>query len=613
MKKNYNIIQTPQEVKRLSNAELVELSASLKNDIVQHTSVNGGHIGASLCCVDMIVALHKVFHTPEDAFIFDVGHQAYAHKMLTERRFKFYKLRKENGISGFTNRTESIHDGFGAGHASTSISAALGMLEGKKRNGDDGYVIAVIGDGALTGGLSFEGLNHAGELARNLIIIFNDNKISIDANVGALRHSFEKIKGGAKAYFNLLGIDYRGPFDGHHIPKLVEIFRTAKGFKHPILIHLNTIKGHSYLPAEKDKIRFHGCGPFDVETGNAIVSVESKKKYQELFAETLTELATKDDRIVAITAAMPTGTSLNKFKKVHPDKFYDVGLAEQHAVEFAAGLATQGSKPFVCIYSTFLQRSYDQLIHDIGLQNLPVRVCMDRGGLVGDDGATHQGVFDYAFLRTIPNYVVMAPKDDAELQHMMETARLYDQGPISIRFPRGEVKGATLPVKLKSIPIGKAEHIYGDTSGDVLICAIGTTVDPSIEAAKELEHEYKMDTSVINLRFAKPLDEEMILDFARQFKAVVTVEEGIVCGGVGSAILELFSREMILTPTRVLGVPDRFIEHASQERQREICGINFDSIVKESVDLMSRIEGSSLPRQLDNVTLLPIKVASLRK
>lgn len=601
MKKSLFQIQSPEELKQLSLSDLLELSKTVKHDIIQQTAVNGGHIGASLCCVDMIVAMHKVFDTPKDCFIFDVGHQAYAHKMLTGRRHQFYKLRKENGVSGFTNRWETEHDSFGAGHASTSISAALGILEGKKIIGDDGYVVAVVGDGALTGGLTFEGFNNLAELKRNLIIVLNDNQMSIDPNVGGLKLAFENNK--AKEYFELFGIEYWGPSSGHNILEMMETFQKAKRLGKPVLIHLLTTKGESYAPAIKDKIRFHGCGPFDIETGNAIQSTEAKKKYQDLFAETLTEMASQDDRIVAITAAMPSGTSLKKFQRVHPERFYDVGLAEPHAVEFGAGLATQGVKPFVCVYSTFLQRAYDQLIHDVALQNLPVRICMDRGGLVGDDGATHQGVFDYAYLCSIPNFVVMAPKDEVELQNMMETARLHTTGPISVRFPRGEVLGLPLPQHPTPLKIGRAEHLYGDLKGDVLICAIGTPVHSAVDAAKHLEVEHDINASVINLRFAKPLDEEMIVSFAQHFKAVITVEEGVRVGGVGSMINELLNRHNILMPIRNLGVPDKFIEHASQNRQREMCGIDAQAMIQTSVDVLREIEDSQ--REIGTVTRLP--------
>lgn len=604
MKKSLFQIQTPEELKALSLSDLLELSKTIKHDIIQHTAVNGGHIGASLCCVDMLVAMHKVFTTPKDCFVFDVGHQAYAHKMLTGRRHQFYKLRKENGVSGFTNRSESVHDAFGAGHASTSISAALGILEGKKITGDDGYVVAVVGDGALTGGLTFEGLNNLAELKRNLIIVLNDNQMSIDPNVGGLKKAFEDNK--AKDYFSLFGIEYWGPSDGHNVLEMIETFQKAKALGKPVLIHLMTTKGESYAPAEKDRIRFHGCGPFDIETGNAIQSPEAKKKFQDLFAETLTEMASRDERMVAITAAMPSGTSLKKFQRVHPDRFYDVGLAEPHAVEFGAGLATHGVKPFVCIYSTFLQRAYDQLIHDVALQNLPVRICMDRGGLVGDDGATHQGVFDYAYLLSIPNFVVMAPKDEAELQNMIETARQYEKGPISLRFPRGEVEGVPLPQQPKALPIGKAEHLYGDLKGDILICAIGTPVKNAVEAAKHLEIEHDINASVINLRFAKPLDRDMILSFAPHFKAVITVEEGVKVGGVGTAISEMLNQHRIFMPVRILGIQDEFIEHASQNRQREMCGIDTNAMINASIDLVREIEDAQ--REFKNVTRLPFGV-----
>lgn len=584
-------VHTPAELKALNLGELKELADSLRSDIIQHTSVNGGHIGASLCCVDFIVALHKVFETPRDSFVFDVGHQAYAHKMLTGRRFQFYKVRKENGPAGFTNRAESEHDAFGAGHASTSISAALGILEGKSLKGDDdARVVAVIGDGALTGGLSFEGLNHAGDLKRNLIVILNDNKISIDPNVGALKDSFNADAANARNFFTQLGLDYWGPFNGHDLEALIETFGKAKNADRPLVIHLMTEKGRSYAPAVKDKVRFHGCGPFDVETGTAIASPDAKPKYQDIFAETLIELASNDPHVVAITAAMPSGTSLKKFQKVLPERFYDVGIAEGHAALFGAGLATQGMKPFVSIYSTFLQRGYDQLIHDIALQNLPVRVCMDRGGLVGDDGATHQGVFDYAYLRCVPNFVVMAPKDEAELQNMLETMRLYDRGPISVRFPRGEVRGVSLDKEFLPIPIGQAEHLYGGSRGDVLILAIGEPVYDAVEAAKNLVEHHGLTASVVNLRFAKPLDELMIVKLAPHFRAILTVEEGARMGGVGSAILEILSANLILKPVEILGVPDRFVEHASQKRQRQMCGIDPEGIASAVLDVLRRAE-----------------------
>ncbi|OVE81638.1 1-deoxy-D-xylulose-5-phosphate synthase [bacterium K02(2017)] len=605
MNKNLYQVCTPEELKSLSSEELKKLAVTLKNDIVQHTSVNGGHIGASVCCIEMIIAMHKIFNTPDDCFVFDVGHQAYAHKMLTGRRFQFYNLRKENGVSGFVKRSESKHDSFGAGHASTAVSAALGILEGKKLTNDPHHVVAVVGDGALTGGLTFEGLNHAGDLKRNLIVVINDNQMSIDPNVGALKEAFEENK--ARDFFNVLGFDYWGPHDGHDVDNLIDLFGKAKESNGPVVLHLNTIKGRGYEPAIKDKIRFHGCGPYDIETGNAIKSPNAKKKYQDIFAETLNALAGKDELITGITAAMPTGTSLKKFQKVHPTRFYDVGLAEPHAVEFGCGLATQGVKPFVCIYSTFLQRAYDQLIHDVGIQKLPVRICMDRGGVVGDDGHTHQGVFDYAYLRSIPNFVVMAPKDEAEMQHMMETARCYEDGPITLRFPRGEVKGVPLPSKLKSIPIGKAEHLYGNLTGDCLVIAIGNPVHDAVEAAKQLEHDYKIEASVINLRFAKPLDEKMILDFAANFKSVITVEEGVLSGGVGSSILELFSKHLIDTPTQMLGIPDEFIAHASQDRQRQLCQIDKDAIVNNCVNLLQRIEDNAKGKNESNVTKLPLR------
>ncbi|EKD50978.1 MAG: hypothetical protein ACD_62C00378G0002 [uncultured bacterium] len=591
MNQHLSKIQTPAEVKKLSLKELELLAETLRSDIVQHTSTNGGHVAPSLGCVDIIVALHRVFETPEDTFVFDVGHQAYAHKMLTGRRFEFYKLRRENGLSGFTTPSESVHDGFGSGHASTSISVALGILEGKRKLGDQHHVIAILGDGSLTGGLAFEALNHAGELKRNLIVVLNDNQMSIDRNVGGLKDSLGTPD--ARDYFGALGFDYWGPGNGHDIPRMVRLFEKARKHRRPLVLHVRTQKGKGYQPAIADQTNFHGCGPFDITTGSALKSPTSKVKYQDLFAQTLIEMASIDDKIVAITAAMPSGTSLNRFKNIHPDKFYDVGIAEAHAVTFACGLATQGIKPFVCIYSTFMQRAYDQLVHDAGINNLPIKICMDRGGLVGDDGVTHQGVFDFAFLRTIPNFVIMAPKDEVELQRMMETARLYQRGPISLRFPRGEVVGVPLPSQIVPLPIGKAEHLYGDAVGDVLLCAIGSTVRDAVTAAKILEEQHSLSVGVINLRFAKPLDEGMITSLARNFRVLLTVEDGVVKGGVGSAILECLTENHMRVPVKCLGVPDAFVRHASQARQREFCHLDAQSIVREARELL--VEATSCP------------------
>lgn len=596
----YFSIQTPKDLKALPQEKLSGLADSLRQDIIHHTSVNGGHIGASLSCVDLIVGMHRVFDTPCDSFVFDVGHQAYAHKMLTGRRHQFNKIRKEGGPSGFTNRFESDHDAFGAGHASTSISAAMGILEGKKRTGNKTHVVAMIGDGALTGGLSFEGLNTTGELARNLIIIFNDNGISIDPNVGALKDSFNLCHTNAEKYFQILGIDYWGPFDGHNLDEIIATLGRAKLYNHPLVLHFKTQKGYGYSPALGDQTRFHGCGPFKVECGTAITDAIPLSKYQDIFAEALIKMAERDNKIVAITAAMPSGTSLKKFGQAHPDRLYDVGIAEAHAALFGAGLATQGIKPFVCIYSTFLQRAYDQLIHDIGIQNLPVRVVMDRGGLVGDDGATHQGVFDFAYLMCLPGFVVMAPKDEVELVHMLETMRRHDTGPITVRYPRGDSFGQKLPKHPHPIPIGKAELLYGDSKGDLLMLAIGQPVQDCMKAARQLEAQEKLNVTVVNLRFAKPLDAALISALAPHFKALVTVEEGAVQGGVGSAVLQTLCENIILKPVKILGIPDRYIEHASQAKQRQICGIDVKSIFNAALDILEKsdeIERDSLLKE----------------
>lgn len=587
---SYTTIQSPESLNALSLVELEHLADSIRQDIIRHTAKNGGHIGASLSCVDLIVGMHRVFDSPKDHFIFDVGHQAYAHKMLTGRRFGFEKIRKEGGPSGFTNRHESEHDVFGAGHASTSVSAALGVLEGKKINDDKSYVLALIGDGALTGGLSFEGLNNAGGLKRNLIVVFNDNGISIDPNVGALKDSFSACHSNTEKYFEVLGLDYWGPFDGHNLDEVISVFSRAKLYNQPLVLHFKTQKGYGYPPALADQVRFHGCGPFQPECGTAISNPNAFKKFQDIFAEAMIQMANHDPKIVAITAAMPSGTSLKKFGEAHPDKLYDVGIAEAHAALFGAGLATQGIKPFVCIYSTFLQRAYDQLIHDIGIQNLPVRIVMDRGGLVGDDGATHQGVFDYAYLRCLPGFVVMAPKDEVELVHMLETMRQHSLGPISVRYPRGDSQGLQLPLEPHTLPIGKAELLYGQTKGDVLILAIGHPVTDAVQAALKLESQHGINVSVVNLRFAKPLDTDLIQNLTPHFKAVVTVEEGSAQGGVGSGILEILAQNMILKPVKILGVPDRYIEHASQAKQRELCQLDAPGIFEACVEILERVE-----------------------
>jgi 1-deoxy-D-xylulose-5-phosphate synthase len=566
--------------------------------------------------VELTVALHYVFDLPRDKLVWDVGHQSYTHKLLTGRKNRFYTLRQYEGISGFPKRDESPYDTFDSGHSGTSISSALGMAEARKQKGEQGKIIAVIGDGSMTSGLAFEGLNQTGHIDRDLIVILNDNEMSISPNVGALssylnrlmtgqfvnrfrddmKSFLETLPGIGKSVlrfakqaeesfkgllmpgllFEELGMKYIGPIDGHRLDYLIENFQNIKKLRGPILIHVITKKGKGYHPAEVDPARFHGVSPFIVETGEPLKNqINHPPTFTEVFGETICQLAKKDRHLIAITAAMQSGTGLEKFSKEFPDRFYDIGIAEQHAVTFAAGLALEGMKPVVAIYSTFLQRAYDQIHQDVCLQNLPVVFSLDRGGIVGEDGPTHHGLFDFSYLRHIPNLIIMVPKDENEFQHMIKTS-VECPFPVAFRYPRGKGIGIKMDSSLKSIEIGKGELLR--EGEDVLVIAIGSTVYPSLHAAKRLE-EAGIQTAVINSRFLKPLDGDLICSWAEKTGRVITVEENVLQGGFGSAVLELFQeRGLFSIEVKRMGIPDLFVEHGPPALLRAKYGIDENGI-----------------------------------
>jgi len=618
-------INDPADLKRLSIKELETLSGELRDFLLENLSKTGGHLASNLGSVELTLALHYCFNSPEDHFIWDVGHQAYTHKIITGRRDRFHSQRQFGGLSGFPKRSESTHDAFGAGHSSTSISAGLGMAIASGIRGESNRVIAVIGDGSLTGGMAFEALNQAGHLKQNLVVVLNDNEMSISENVGAFstfisrkmtssyyrelrkemagllasipafgrnilqfaRRAEHSLKGflTPAALFEALGFEYLGPIPGHDLQQMIEIFKNLKNVEGPVLVHVMTKKGCGYPPAEKEPGKFHGIGRFDLQTGKAYASAATAPSFTAVFGDTLVELANEDKKIVAITAAMPDGTGLVPFSKAFPERFFDVGIAEQHALTFAAGLAVEGFKPVAAIYSTFAQRAYDQLFHDICLQKLPVTLAMDRAGLVGDDGPTHHGVFDISFSRHLPQLTVMAPKDENELRRMLKTAINFG-APISLRYPRGAGFGVPLEREIKELPIGSGERL--SAGRDVAIIAIGTTVYPALEAAALLENEGIMAT-VVNARFVKPLDRELIVSVAKECGILVTVEENALQGGFGSAVLELLSDEKIVgLKLKRLGIPDRFIEHGTQAELRKLLGLDATGIVKSVKKLLGK-------------------------
>ncbi len=609
-------IDSPEALRRLPREDVKQVAAELREEIVQRVSRTGGHLASSLGAVELLTAIHYVFDTPQDRLVLDVGHQGYAHKMLTGRREAFDEIGKDGGIGKFLRRSESDYDHFGAGHAGTSISAALGIARAKQHRGEPGIGIAMIGDGGMTAGMAFEALNHAGELhQRNLLVVLNDNEMSISPNVGAMSsylsrqlsspmvrrmktwakeflggmpgdmlHWAQKAEESLKVFFSpgllfeALNFKYVGPVQGHRIDVLLETFENVRAMLEagdgPILVHAITAKGRGYEPAEQDPLKYHGVSAFDVSTGQFAPSKPGPPSYTSVFAETLIGLAEDDPRIVGITAAMPGGTGLDKFARRFPDRFYDVGIAEQHAVTFAAGLASEGMKPVAAIYSTFLQRAYDQVVHDVCVQNLDVTLALDRAGLVGADGATHQGFYDISYLRALPNIVVMAPKDENELRQLLRTAVEYP-GPAAIRYPRGSGLGVPLDPEVKAIPMGEAELLRDGS--DALIVALGLPVHPALEAAAELSAE-GVSVAVVNGRFAKPLDVDRIAPLARRCGAVVTVEEHASQGGFGAAVLEALAAAGVAVPVRCLGIPDRLVEHGKPDAQRAELGLDSAAI-----------------------------------
>jgi len=610
-------INSPQDLKKLTLEEMGRLAGEVRNRIIETVAKTGGHLAPNLGVVELTIALHYVFDAPKDKIIWDVGHQSYAHKLLTGRRDRFHTLRTYGGISGFPKRSESRYDAFDTGHSSTSISAGLGISTAKALKGEKSHVIAVIGDGSTTGGMAFEALNQAGNTGKNLIVVLNDNAMSIGPNVGAFSSFLSrKMTGRRFVYFrrefenflksipgvgeNILSLvrksedtfitfftpgmlfeafrfKYVGPIQGHRLDLLIETFRNVKNLEGPVLVHALTVKGKGYAPAETDPAHFHGVGSFDISTGTSRKSSPKlPPTFTEVFGETMVDLGRKEQKLFAITAAMPEGTGLNKFGKMFPERFVDVGIAEQHAVTFAAGLATEGFRPVVAIYSTFLQRAFDQIIHDVCLPNLPVIFCIDRGGLVGEDGQTHHGHFDITYLRSLPNMTLMAPKDENELRHMLFTA-LNHTGPVAIRYPRGRGLGVSLDPEYRIIPIGESELLK--EGKDLTLIALGSMVLPSLEAAVEMEKE-GVTATVVNCRFVKPLDKRLA-DYARKTGKVLVVEENIQQGGLGSAVLELFSDTGLKEVTvRRLGLPDSFVEHGPVGVLREKYGLDKAGIMK---------------------------------
>jgi 1-deoxy-D-xylulose-5-phosphate synthase len=646
-------VNTPKDLKSLSLSELRGLCRDIREFLLQTVSQTGGHLASNLGSVELTVALHAVFDTPRDKIIWDVGHQAYPHKILTGRKDRFHTLRQRGGISGFPNPVESEYDTFAVGHASTSLAAALGIAKARDLRKEDHHVVAVIGDGAMTGGIALEAINNASNLPTRLIVILNDNKMSISPNVGGMsRHlsylrtipSLRAVKAGtikalrripligkriAKSIdaaseslfyfvtptrtgvmFEEFGFTYLGPFDGHNLKVLIDVLRSARNWSEPgpILIHVLTVKGKGFTPAEGSPTSYHGVGAFDPNIGKKDKIPDKGQppgapSYTQIFADALLELAVTDPRICAITAAMAEGTGLDQFRDRIPERFFDVGIAEQFAVTYSAGLAKAGMKPVCAIYSTFLQRAFDQCIHDVGIQNLPVAFALDRGGIVGSDGATHQGAFDLGYLRMIPNFTIMAPKDEAELRDMVYTA-VEHNGPIAFRFPRGGGEGVPLRKGFTQIPIGKAELIR--EGGDITLLAIGNMVYRAVEAAEKLA-KIGIDSAVINARFVKPLDRELIVEWVKRTGRVITIEENSLMGGFGSAVLELLQEESLLDEAgdemsggkkaveiERLGIPDEFVEHGSQKELRGELGLTGEAIYEKARSMVGKVKLSLL-------------------
>jgi 1-deoxy-D-xylulose-5-phosphate synthase len=619
-----NILETinsPADVKKLSIAELTQLAEEIRARLIVGVAKTGGHIGPNLGVVELTLAMHYVFDTPTDSFVFDVSHQAYVHKLLTGREKLFHTIRQPGGLNGFMLRTESEHDSYGAGHAGTALSAALGMAVGRDMAGGKEHIVALAGDAAFTNGISFEALNNIAAQTKRLIVVLNDNAWSIDKNVGAIAEYFHKIvtnptvsslhdkaadllerfggktarhvvrkaeeaaKGliGPGMLFEEFGLSYFGPLDGHNLPLLIETFKYLKQQNRPVVLHAITQKGRGFQPAIEKQKKFHGLGPYDAQTGET--KAAGQKTYSEIFAESLTRLATANDKVVAITAAMPNGTALDLFRPHHPKRYFDVGIAEEHAVIFAAGMATKGYKPFCAIYSTFLQRAFDQVVHDVCLQSLPVVFCMDRGGLSGDDGPTHHGLFDISYLRSVPNLIHMVPKDEDELSDMMYTAMLHD-GPSAIRYPRGTGPGIAVKERPVAIEIGKAEVIRD--GADVAIFGLGAML-PEAERLAELLKREGFSAAVINPRFAKPVDRDCVADFGRRCGLVITLEDHVLAGGFGSAVMEMLNELELQVPVVRVGWPDAFIEHGKVESLREKYGLTAEAALERSRPYLSKM------------------------
>jgi 1-deoxy-D-xylulose-5-phosphate synthase len=599
-------IHSPADVKRLTDAELIDLAAEIRHSLITSLSRTGGHLGPNLGVVELTIALHRVFSTPEDNFVFDVAHQGYVHKMLTGRADRIHTIRTYQGLNGFLLRSESEHDCYGAGHAGTALSAALGMAAARDLAGDDSHVVAVAGDAAFTCGPTLEALNNIAETTKRFIVVLNDNEWSIDKNVGAIARYFnalqthstyssvrtkaaefvEKIAGkamrnlahkveeGAKnllfpnVLFEKFGLRYYGPIDGHNLPLLVKTFEHLKTVNEPVVLHIITEKGRGYQPALDNPGKFHGLGAYKIEDGST--DLTATPTCSEIFGRTVTDMAKADEKIVAITAAMPGGTKLDIFKQEVPQRYYDVGIAEEHAALFACGLATRGFKPFLAIYSTFMQRAYDMIIHDMALQGLPVRLCMDRGGLSGDDGPTHHGLFDIGYLRHVPNLIFMQPKDEAEFVDMLHTMAQYEAGPSAIRYPRGTIAGTPLPATPKVLEIGKAEVVEDGT--DVALIGLGTMFEMAKETKALLEAK-GLSVALINPRFIKPLDATVIEEYAAKCKVVCTFEDHVLHNGFGAAVIELLHDSGIKTPVERIAWPDEFVEHGKPDTLREIHGL----------------------------------------
>lgn len=630
----------PEQLRGLSHQELIALGEEIRQVILETVARTGGHLAPNLGVVELTLALHTVFDSPHDKILWDVSHQSYVHKLLTGRYERFGTLRQYQGIAGFTDPAESIHDHFHWGHASTSISAAVGMAKARDLKGDNYEVIAVIGDGALTGGMAYEALDHAGHDKTRMIIILNDNSMSIAPNVGGISNylarirtgpSYQRVKSDVRdalknipfvgeqafglvdrlkegvkhllvhnMFFEDLGLTYIGPVDGHNLPALQEALRSARAYPGPTVVHVVTTKGKGVPYAEELPDKFHGGGPFDIKTGKTQPSAVS---YSEVFGNTMTKLARLDPRVVGITAAMPSGVGITKFAREFPDRYFDVGIAEQHGVTFAAGLAKAGMKPVFAVYSTFLQRAYDQVIHDVALQNLPVVLSLDRGGLV-EDGATHQGVFDISYLRTIPRMVVMAPKDENELQHMLFTGICHD-GPAALRYPRGKAVGVVMDEELKALPIGQGELLRD--GADVTLVGLGTMTQVCLAAAETLARE-GISAAVVNPRFVKPLDEALLVKAGHATGAVVTVEEGYLSGGFGSAVLELYSEHGVPARVRRVGVPDQFVPHGAAKYFLEQFGLTPEGVAAAARELVAQVRSEVAERRRTRTRKAPAAI-----